>query len=112
MNVDSFPTTLDLRDTPKNEFILATPNEVIMEIQDRVIEKPVASMARRFSTADSQMNSNDERTLSEKSRHVSLPGMFLPVHEDAPEEENTVMPERFGLRLKPKKQSVCHMLFK
>jgi hypothetical protein len=82
-----------------------------MEIQHPAIEKPVPSMSRRFSTVDSQTNSNDE-TLSENSRRVSLPGRFLPVHEDAPEGGNTVMPGRFGLRLKPKKQPVCHMLFK
>jgi hypothetical protein len=118
LNVDSFetgasfPTPVDLRDTPKNEFILATPNQVTMEIQHPAIEKSVASMSRRFSTADSQVNSDDE-ILSENSRHVSLPGMFLPVHEDALEEDNIVMPgRRFGLTLKPKKQAVCHMLFK
>jgi hypothetical protein len=117
LNVDSFetgvsfPTILDLRDTPKNEFILATPNQVITEIQHLAIEKPAIAMSRRFSTADLQVNSNDE-IISENSRHVSLPCMFLPGHEDTLEEDNTVMPRRFGLRLKPKKQSVCHMLFK
>jgi hypothetical protein len=76
----SFPTTLDLR----NEFILATPNQLSTEIQQPAVRRPIAlSMLRNESTsADSQVNSNDA-ILTENSRLTSsLSGLFRPVQED------------------------------
>jgi hypothetical protein len=88
----SFPTTLDLRHVPKNEFILATPNQLSMEIQHPVVKRPRAvSMFRNESTStESQVNSNDA-ILTENSRLTSLSGMFRPVQEDALEGDNTVV---------------------
>jgi hypothetical protein len=118
LNVDSFetgasfPTTLDSRNIPNNEFILATPNQVILEIQHPAMKRSAVSVLRsRFATADSWVNSDDE-ILSENSRHVSLSGMFLPVHEDALKGDITVVPGRYGLRLKPKKLTERYRLFK
>jgi hypothetical protein len=113
LNVDSietsasFPPTLDLRDTSENEFILATPNLLMMEIQH-----PTTAIAtsRCFSNADTLMSSKDE-ILSENSRYVSLSGMFLPVHENTPREDDTVILGRFGLRLKPRTLTVRHRHF-
>jgi hypothetical protein len=113
LNVDSFetsasfPTTLDLHGIPNNEFILATPQQLIMEIQHPAT---ASSTSRRFSNADTKMNSND-KILSENSRPVSLSCMFLPVHEDAPRGDDTIIRGRFGLRLKPKKLTVRHRHF-
>lgn len=107
----SFPTTLDLRNASPNEFMLATPKQVSKESQHPAIERPTVSMSRLFSTANSQVNSNDE-ILSEPDRYVSLSDMFLPIQEDALEADNTVMPGRFGLRLKPKKLTGRYKLFK
>jgi hypothetical protein len=70
----SFPTDLDLSNVPGDDgFFLATPNQVGMK-------RPAVSMSRHVSSADSLVNSNDE-ILSESGRHVSLSGMFLPIHK-------------------------------
>jgi hypothetical protein len=71
--------------TPQEQ-IYPGGNQVIMEIQHPAIDKRVASMSVVASPLRTLVDSNDETVLM---RHVFPSGMFLPIHEDAPEGDNT-----------------------
>jgi hypothetical protein len=113
----SISAKFEFSNVPDNTFILATPNQVTMEIQHRVVTRPraVSTLRNDFSGTDSRVHSNDE--ILTENRHGSISGMFLPIYEGNLEggfsqEEGTMMIGRHGLWLKPKKPTVRGDLFK
>jgi hypothetical protein len=114
----SISAKVELKNVPKTKFILATPNQVSMEMQHPAVKRPRAvSMVRNDSTsADSPVHSNDE--ISPENRNGSISGTFLPIHdggleEGLSQEEGTMMTGKYGLKLKPKKRTVRgDLLFK
>lgn len=112
----SISAKVEVSNVPKTKFILATPNEVSMEIHHPAVKRPRAvSMARNDSTSmDSRVYSNDE--ILPENRHGSISGMFLPIHEGDLEEglsqeESTMMTGKYEFKLKPKKRTVRGELF-
>jgi hypothetical protein len=113
---DSLSAKVELSSNPKTTFILATPDEVSIEMQHPAIKRPRAVyMATNDSTrADSPVYSNNEVL---ENRHGSMSGMFLPIHGSDPEkglsrEEGRAMTGKYRLKLKPRKRTVSSDLFK
>jgi hypothetical protein len=114
----SISAKVEISNVPKTKFILATPNQVCMELRHPAAKRPRAvSMVGNLSTSsESLVHSNDE--ISPENRHGSTSGMFLPIHdggleEGLSQEEGTMMTGKYRLKLKPKKRSVRgDLLFK
>jgi hypothetical protein len=112
----SISAKVELSNDPKTTFILATPDEVSMEMQHPAIKRPRAVyMVTNDSTrADSPVYSNSEVL---ENRYGSISGMFLPIHGGDPEkglsrEEGTMMTGKYRLKLKSRKRTVSSDFFK
>jgi hypothetical protein len=114
----SISAKAEFSNVPKTKFILATPNQVTMEMQQHpAVKRPraVSMVMNDSACADSPVYSNNE--VLPENRHGSISGMFLPIHEGGPEkgmsrEEGTMVTGNYRFKLKPRKRTVCVDLFK
>jgi hypothetical protein len=103
----SISAKFEFSNIPNNDFILATPNQLSVEIQHPAVKRPRAlSMLSNESTnMDSRVHSNDE--ILPENRHGSMSSMFIPIHDGGEEgglsgEEGSMMKEKYRLGPKPK----------
>jgi hypothetical protein len=104
----SISAKFELSNVPEKKFILATPNQLSVEIQHPAVKRPRAlSMFRNESSSmGSRVFSNDE--ILPENWHGSISSMFIPIHDGGKEgglsgEEGSTMNGKYILKMKPRK---------